>query len=93
MHIISHHKHNNHHLLQYCILFLLLGTSFFAFVRLSGFPQKQFQIGLVMAITYLLWGIFHHLYDRDFHIKVMIEYAGLAFLGLGMLWILLSFTY
>ena len=93
MHILGQHKHNHHHLLQYVVLFILLGTAFSSFVRLSGFPDKQFKIGLVMAATYILWGIFHHLYDRDFHVKVVVEYAGLAFLGLGMLWILLSYTY
>lgn len=79
--------------MQYVVLFLLLGTAFSAFVRLSGLPNRQLQIGMVAAATYILWGIFHHLYDRDFHVKVVVEYLSLAFLGLGMLWILLSFIY
>lgn len=37
---------------------------------------------LLGAGAYLAWGITHHWHKKDLHLKVVLEYLGLAILGL-----------
>lgn len=34
--------------------------------------------------AYLVWGIIHHWHKKDLHLKVVLEYLGLAILGLAI---------
>jgi len=89
----AHRYHHNHyHELHFIILLLLMSTSFFAFVNLSGEPAKQLQVGVITSLTYALWGVFHHLFDRNLNWKVVVEYAGIAALGSTLVWFLLFFA-
>lgn len=89
----THHRRLHHHAFEFTILFLLLTTGFFAFNYSFGQPAAQFQVGLVTASSYVVWGVFHHTCDGDLNWKIVIEYAGVAFLIVAMLWILLSYIY
>ncbi len=89
---ISRHQHNHYHILQYLVLLLLLVVSFFAFEKSQGVPEKQLQIGSVTVSAYILWGMFHHIYNHDLRMKIVIEYTAVSLLGLGILWSILSLT-
>lgn len=34
--------------------------------------------------AYLVWGIIHHWHKKDLHLKVVLEYLGIAVLGLAI---------
>lgn len=88
-----HHRRLHHHTFEFSILLLLLVTGFFAYNYSYGQPKEQLQIGLVTACAYVLWGVFHHIGEGDLNWKIVVEYTGLAFLAVAMLWILLSYIY
>ena len=48
--------------------------------------DKIFQIGVavVLAVTYVLWGIIHHTIHKDIYFSVILEYIAVAVLGLIM---------
>lgn len=84
-------EHHNHHTIQYLILLLIITTGFFSFSNFSGQPQKQIYIGVLTAVSYAVWGIFHHLYDHDLNWKVVVEYISIALTAVVLLWSLLVF--
>lgn len=67
-------------------------TGFFSFVRSTGEPRVQMQIGLVTAAAYASWGLYHHWQMRDLNWKIVLEYSALALLGAAILWSLLFFV-
>lgn len=40
---------------------------------------------LLGAGAYLVWGITHHWHKKDLHLKVVLEYLGIAVLGLAII--------
>ena len=39
---------------------------------------------LLGVCAYLVWGITHHWHKKDLHLKVVLEYLGIAILGLAI---------
>lgn len=70
-----------HHALL--VVFVLVG--FAAMITAHGNPFRQFMIGLVTAIGYVVWGIYHHYADEDLHANNVVEYVLIALLGLLIL--------
>lgn len=88
-----HYQRKHHHVFQFAILFLLITTGFFSFVRCFGDSIKQLQIVILTGIAYAFWGIFHHYYERDLNWKIVIEYCSIALLGISILWALILFVH
>ncbi len=40
---------------------------------------------LLGVLAYLVWGIIHHWHKKDLHLKVVLEYLGIAVLGLAVI--------
>lgn len=38
---------------------------------------------ILLGVSYVVWGILHHSRRGDLHIKVVLEYAGIAILGVA----------
>lgn len=89
MHIQHIHHHRHHHGSHYTVLLLMIATGFFSFLKLTGEPVRQMQVVAVTGLAYVTWGIFHHLSARDLNWKVVVEYSSIAFLAIGLLWVLL----
>lgn len=71
----------NRHIWEYLIL-LLVGSAFVVgFITVS--PNIQAQTGLAVALGafYVIWGVLHHLLDRNLTTKITIEYAAIAALA------------
>ncbi len=77
------------HLPQFIVLLALLLTG--AGLTLYLNHQKTLQIAAVimLSLSYVVWGIIHHLKSKDFHIEVLLEYLSLATLGSSLLIILI----
>jgi hypothetical protein len=93
--MINHYRNNHYynHLFQYFLLFLLMVIAFFSYIKVTGNIEKQLQIGIVTGLTYIAWGIYHHLLDRDLNWKIVVEYITIALVGIAMLWLLLSYIF
>ncbi len=79
------HRHTHH----YGILVLFLISGMIAFMLAKGNLFLQFSLGVLIALGYTAWGIFHHLHDGDYNRKVMVEYALFAAVAISILWALL----
>ncbi len=67
-------RHPLHYFTLLCILLAGLWGIFW-------FDHNQaLQLGIMvsLAISYVVWGIVHHLYHRDLHIKIIFEYVLVA---------------
>lgn len=74
---------------DYLILGLMLLICFLTYLKISGEVDKQLQVGLITAMGYAIWGVFHHLHEGDLHWKIVLEYSVLALFSFSSLWFLL----
>lgn len=44
---------------------------------------------IAVAVAYVLWGVIHHSRSGDLHSKVVLEYLGIAILGVAIVWSIL----
>lgn len=77
-HLITEVKQNPGH---YLALFLILAFGGFAFLYFKHFPQAQIVSAFLTASFYVFWGIIHHSFEGDLHLRVILEYLGIALLG------------
>jgi len=61
-------------IVNFFVLFLILGVSVLSFYQASGNGRVQLYIGGIMSATYILWGILYHHWQKDLHMKVVLEY-------------------
>ncbi|MDO8451492.1 MAG: hypothetical protein Q7S76_01350 [bacterium] len=63
------------HVTHFIILALLLigGVSLFSYVQ--GNQYLELAVGILVASSYVAWGILHHALMHDLHHKVVIEYV------------------
>jgi len=63
-------------------LFGILSAGFIGFFIFSFNQVFQALIMIVMATSYVVWGLLHHYRHEDLHINVIVEYIAVSFLGL-----------
>ena len=67
---------------HYLALVGILLAGFVAFCLFSYDRVFQIAVAISLAVSYVVWGIVHHLIRRDFCLAVLIEYILVATLGL-----------
>lgn len=75
------HNHTGDYIIL--LLFILIGLVFFIANIFN--PLRQYVIIICMGALYIAWGIFHHLRNHDFHLKIVIEYVVIAVIGILLL--------
>ena len=80
------------HLIQYLTLLAILGAGFYGILLFKNNKDLQILSVMVMSFAYLIWGIAHHLIEKTFHLKIVIEYTLLAITVATLLIILLALT-
>ena len=58
----------------------ILGFVFFSYDRVF-----QVAISIAIALSYVVWGVIHHLMHKDLYWEVVVEYLVVASLGLIVL--------
>ncbi len=68
------------HFWHYAILILLI---FSGAVVFFSHPEKtiKFQVGALISLAYIFWGIFHHLLEGNLTLKIVIEYSLIGLLS------------
>ena len=62
------------HYLHFLILLVILAGGAWAFFYVRTDRQLQLLVGIATVAAYVLWGIIHHVIQRDLHIKIVVEY-------------------
>ena len=62
------------HYLHFLILLGILAGGAWAFFYVRTDRYLQLLVGVATAAAYVLWGIIHHVIQRDLHIKIVVEY-------------------
>lgn len=70
------------HLPHYLALLGILGAGVVGFYIFSYDRLFQAAVAVALAISYVAWGIVHHMIHDDLHPAVVIEYILVASLGL-----------
>lgn len=72
------------HLWHYAILMLMIfsgGVVFF----FSPNKMIKFQLGVLVATAYVVWGMTHHFLEKNLNPKIVIEYILIGFLAVILL--------
>jgi len=64
-----------------------LGFAIFSYDRVF-----QVAISIAIALSYVIWGIIHHLVNKDLYWEIVVEYLVVASLGLVILFSLIFRT-
>ncbi len=78
-------------LAHYIILLLILGLGTGAFLYVRPNVSLQLVIGIVTSIAYILWGIVHHIIQKNLHQKVVVEYLLIGAIAIVLLVTMLGF--
>lgn len=74
---------------HYFVLLIILALSGVAFFYFRYFRSVQIIISLLTGLVYVLWGLIHHYYEGDLHLKIVLEYLATVTFGLAVIWFLL----
>ncbi len=75
-----------HHVFHYIILVMIITGGLSAFFSFRNYPMIQLLIGITTSLLYAVWGMVHHLVDRDLSIQIIIEYLAVAIFAIIILW-------
>lgn len=78
-------KHWHDYTLLVIAGFLFLVTLY----NFKGNPQAQFVSSGIFVVFYVLWGIYHHAYEKTLHIKNVLEYLLMGLLFITLLYVVI----
>jgi len=73
------------HYWQYFILLVGVFSGISAFFLLAGMPNLRIISVVLLGLFYFLWGTGHHLSNKDWHLRVSLEYLLVAIIACGLL--------
>lgn len=89
----SQFDHIFHDLKTHLFHYLFLATSgifFLILVTLArGSHHQQFLVLLLFVSFYIFWGVIHHITEKTFRLKIMLEYILIGAIALFLLEMLL----
>ncbi len=69
---------SNHHRMHYLYLCLVLIIGTFALFKLSYTKQMQFEALMLIIMSYILWGIYHHTAEQSLTWEILLEFIALG---------------
>ena len=69
---------------EYSFLALLSALYMVAVFRYQTTPKYVFIATIIFAVSYLCWGVIHHLKAKNFTFRIMLEYFLVAILGVAI---------
>lgn len=69
---------------EYAILAILAGIYLVTVYRFQTTPKYIILATAIFALSYIVWGMIHHLRLRNFHARIMLEYLLVALLGVAI---------
>jgi lipopolysaccharide export LptBFGC system permease protein LptF len=71
--------------MHYIVLAMILAGGIFAFYYVRGNTTLQLAIGIIVSISYVFWGIIHHLLDHSLHKRIVVEYLLIGAIAIVLL--------
>lgn len=71
------------HLAHYVFLLVIVLVGITGILFTHGQPLTQGLIIFGLAVTYFLWGLFHHLSEKSLEPEIILEYLLISVLGAG----------
>ncbi len=78
-------KHSYYYLTLFAILilgFLLINTTSFN-------RELQMIVVFLVFLSYIFWGLLHHVYNHDLNIKIVVEYVLIGTIGIAIVYFLI----
>lgn len=72
------------HFSHYLILILILSVGGLVFL-LDSNKTIKFQVGTLIAIAYIFWGMIHHFLEKNLNFKIVVEYLLIGALSVTLL--------
>jgi len=69
------------HIIQYSVLLLGLFINFSVFLMFDGQTTVRNIASFTFGGFYFLWGVIHHLFLKDLHLKIALEYLLIGLIG------------
>lgn len=76
------------HLSHYLTLIGILFAGFTGLILFSYDGYFQLSVAVATSVSYVVWGITHHILHKDFYFEVFLEYLAVAILGLTIIFTL-----
>lgn len=73
------------HKLHYLSLIIILIVGYGGFLFFSFDRPTQLLIGIVVSLSYVIWGAVHHLAEHNLNWKIMIEYTMFSLISLAII--------
>ncbi len=77
------------HLPHFITLIGILFAGFAGLILFSYDKYFQLSIAVATALSYISWGVVHHILHKDLHWEVVVEYIAIAALGFTIIFSLL----
>jgi len=61
-------------IINFLVLIAILIFGIVSFWNASGDKQMQMIVGGITCALYFVWGMIHHILEKDFHPKIVVEY-------------------
>lgn len=78
------------HLAYYVSFLLILAGGFYLFTTSAGDKNLALSFVILLAVSYVIWGILHHLVHHSMTLRIVIEYAVVASLGVAIIFFILN---
>lgn len=69
---------------DYGILVILATIYVGAVIRFQAVPKNILIATISFALTYIIWGVIHHVRAKNFHGRIVLEYLLVALLGVAI---------
>ena len=66
------------HLIDFIALGIVLGLSLSGLYFFRHQTDKQIIITVLLGVSYILWGVFHHLHIGNLKFQVVMEYISIS---------------
>lgn len=70
---------------EFSLLATLAALYFLVIIRFQSTPQIILFATIAFGVSYVLWGVVHHLRSKNFHAKIVLEYLLVALLGVAII--------
>ena len=61
-------------IVHFLVLIAILTIGVLTFISVRPNTSMQLLVGVITAVTYVIWGLIHHATQKDLHQKIVVEY-------------------
>lgn len=78
------------HIGYYVSFFLILTSGIYVVLQTQGDKAQVMEFVGILAVSYVIWGILHHLVHHSVTMRIVLEYVIIASLGVAVIFFILN---